>query len=346
MCSSKSIIRLICCCFYLFGLTVPQTLLADELILNNGSRILGTVGKKDNGKLEFKTDFAGTIKVNWTEIEEIHADKPMKVMLEDESIIMTSVIRNTAEVVTLEPEGDAGPVSLAQADLKLINPEDWRLGKGYKLTGHANFAFERQRGNTDKDELDVDGDLTWRRLHDRFIAYGELEHDKNNNKKTADNWKLNGKYHRFFTKKWFYGGIVGLESDDFADLNLRAIAGPLIGYQFFESKPLNLSTEIGLMRVHEDFEEESDNDYTALGWGINFDKYLFDEFMQFYHRQTGLFSFQDHSDIVWDTWTGLRFPLVYGLVASTEIQVEYDGGAVEDADDLDTTYKLKLGYQW
>ena len=79
---------------------------------------------------------------------------------------------------------------------------------------------------------------------------------------------------------------------------------------------------------------------------IYFDKYLFGEFMQVYHRQGGLWSMDDTSDLVWNTWTGLRFPLVLGFVASTEMQVEYDSGAADEADDLDTTYSLKLGYAW
>jgi hypothetical protein len=98
--------------------------------------------------------------------------------------------------------------------------------------------------------------------------------------------------------------------------------------------------------VHEEFKDHSDNDYMAGAWDINFDKYLFDEFMQFYHRQTGILSFEDATNLIWNTWTGFRFPLVYGFVASTELQTEYDGGATKDADNLDTTYLLKLGYAW
>jgi hypothetical protein len=46
------------------------------------------------------------------------------------------------------------------------------------------------------------------------------------------------------------------------------------------------------------------------------------------------------------TWTGLRIPLMLGLVASTEMKVAYDSGAAEEADTLDTSYLVKLGYQW
>jgi hypothetical protein len=192
--------------------------------------------------------------------------------------------------------------------------------------------------------------MTYRRLKDRFVAFGELERDVDNDRDkdqaTDDNWKISTRYHRFIDKKLFWGGVLSADADDKAERELRLVAGPLVGYQFFESRPMNLRVELGLTRVHEEFKNESDNNYTAGGWAINFDKYLFDEFMQFYHRQNGLVSFEDYNDIIWDTWTGFRFPLVYGFVASTELQTEYDGDAAENADDLDTTFLLKLGYEW
>lgn len=333
-------------------LLITASVSADELLLRDGSRILGTAGKKDNGVLEFKTSYAGTIKVKWSEIVELRTNEPIKVMLKNDDIVETTAIRNTEEVVTLETgtADEPVPVELAQADIAFVNPEAWRLGEGYKFTGRANLAFERERGNTDTDELEMDFEMTYRRLKDRFVAYGELERDRDNERNkdvtTDDNWLLTGRYHRFVTDKWFWGAGVGLDADDKAERELRAVAGPLVGYQFFESRPMNLRVEVGITRVHEEYKNESDNNYTAGAWDINFDRYLFKEFMQFYHRQNGLLSFEDYSDVIWNTWTGFRFPLVFGFVASTELQTEYDGGAARDADDLDTTYLLKLGYEW
>jgi len=134
--------------------------------------------------------------------------------------------------------------------------------------------------------------------------------------------------------------------DQFADLNLRTSVGPLVGYQWFESKEINLRTSTGISYVKEDFINQPNDDYVALPWSIDFDKYLFGDFMQFYHKQTGFWNLEDTGDVNLDTWTGLRFPLVLGLVATTEIKVEYDSGAAEGADEVDTTYSLKLGYQW
>lgn len=326
-----------------------QQAYADELIMKDGSRLIGEVVKRENGTLEFKTSYAGVINISWDEVAELHADEPMKLMLDDESISTAKHIKSSEEGLFISDddiEPDLSEPSLAQDELAFINPAPWRTGDGYKLDGHINFALEKQRGNTDKDEIDVDGDLLWRFKDDRVTVFGELERDHNNNKKTTDNWKLDGAYDHFFSKQWFAGAYLGFEHDRFADLNLRTVVGPKIGYQWFESKAMNLRTSAGPMYVDEDFDEDPDDDYIALGWGIDFDKYLFSEFMQFYHRQVGLWSMEDTSDLVWNTWTGLRFPLVWRFVASTELQVEYDGGAAETADDTDTTYTLKIGYQW
>lgn len=334
-----------------FWLTLALLLLAtpagaDEIIMRDGSRLLGSVVKGEGATLGFKTSFAGVINIKWDQIAEINSEKPMEFLLSDDTIVSGTHVTNNVDELVLEGTSGQPSQTIAQNEIAVINPESWRKGEGYKISGLVNFAFSRDRGNTDKDEIDVDGDLTWRRKHDRFTAFGELERDRNNNKTTTDNWKLEGQYNYFVTKKWYWGGFGRLEHDKFADLDLRTSVGPLVGYQWFESKEINLRTSAGFSYVNENFISQSDDHYGAFAWGINFDKYLWDDFMQFYHRQTGFWNLKDTNDVVWDTWTGLRFPLVLGLVASTEMQVEYDSGAAKGAKDVDTTYSLKLGYQW
>lgn len=344
--------RILCLALYtLAALLLAHNTAADELLLRDGSRILGTVKKKEGNTLDFKTSFAGTIKVKWEQVSELRTDQPAQVLLSNEAVISARVFTNTADSTTVQSEPDAPAHSFRPAEVAFINPEPWRLGQGSKFSGRVNFALESQRGNTDEDEIDVDGHLLWRRKHDRFTLAGELEHDKNDGRTTADNWELSGKYDHFVTRKWFYGGYLFAEADDFADLTLRLGAGPGVGHQFFESEELNLSTELGLIRVYEDFQTQENDKYWAAGWMINFDKYILPDLfksyhLQLYHRNNGLWNLYSTSDVIWNTWTGLRFPLILGLVASTEVKFEYDSGAAPDADEVDTTYTLKLGYQW
>jgi RNase P/RNase MRP subunit p29 len=324
---------------------------ADQLLLRDGSRIHGEVVKKAGNTLEFKTSFAGTIKVDWDQVSELRTDQPTPVLLSNDEVIQAQVFINSAEGTRVETVADAAPRNFDPAEVAFIKPERWRLGEGFKFSGRANFTLESERGNTDSDEIDIDGNLLWRRKQDRFTMRGEREYDKNDGTTTADSWKLNGKYDYFVTPKRYYSGVLFSEGDDFAELTLRLGGGPAVGYQFFEREELNLSVEAGPMRVYEDFKTQENERYWGAGWLIDFDKYVlpnvFESYhLQFYHRNRGLWNLNDTSDVIWDTWTGLRFPLILGLVGSTELKAEYDSGAAVGADDLDTTFNLKLGYQW
>jgi len=325
-------------------LSVPAS--ADELILQDGSRVLGKVVSKKNNTLEFKTSFAGTIKVKWSKVLELKTDEPQKVLLTNKEVIPARVLRNTEETTTVESEPGATPREVEKSEVAFINPESWRMGKGFKFTGNVNAAMKIERGNTDKDEFDFDGKATMRRLHDRVRFFGEAEIDRSEGDLIKRKWKLLNEYNYFFESEWFTGLILSLEHDKFADLDLRTGVGPLIGYQFFESTELNLSVSVGPFRVMENFDEADDNRYWATGWRINFDKYLIKDRLQLYHDQTGIWDLNHTSNVIWNTWTGLRFPLFAGIVASGEIKAEYDSGAVKGTDKLDTTYRAKLGYQW
>jgi putative salt-induced outer membrane protein YdiY len=319
---------------------------ADELLLRDGSRLVGKVVKKEKGTLEFETVFAGVIKVQWAEVSELHADEPVTVMRVNEETSTATTIRNTEAATLLEAGGDEPASSIEPGELAFINPQPWRLGKGVHWTGRVNLALESQRGNTDSDEFDTDAETELRRKQDRFTLRGQFEKDKDDGKVTDENWTLFNKYDYFLSKKLYYGGVLRLEHDKFTDLNLRTSVGPHIGYQFYESAAMNLNLDAGILYVDEDFDVNPDNDYWALGWLFNFDRFLVPEHVQFYHRHNGLLDVSDSENFTINSLTGFRFPLYRGIVASTEAEIEYDGSAPDTVDNTDTTYRVKLGYQW
>lgn len=329
----------------LSGLLAGTSLPADELIMKDGSRLVGKVVRDEGQTLDFETGFAGTIRVKLSEISELRADESVRVLMENGELL---------EVVVIDKSGDAAVIEMAGGETRevdagevaYLNPAPWRLGEGYRWTGNVNTDLKAQRGNTDKEEFEVDFKTQFRRLQDRARLEGQYEKDKNNGDLTDENWILNGKYDRFISEKFYYGATLGLEHDKFSDLDLRTIIGPHIGYQFHESPEMNLGTDFGIMYVDEDFIESPDDDYIALGWHVNFDRFLVPERIQFYHRHYGLLDTGDIDNLVINSWTGFRFPLYAGIVASAEAEIEYDGGAVSGVDKTDTTYRFKLGYIW
>lgn len=330
----------------LFILFIGQNILADELIMQDGSRLIGKVVRKESHILVFETSFAGRINVRWDQISELRTDEPATVLLSNDDVIKVREFKNTEENTVVVQEPGEPVRTLTPSELAFINPAAWRLGEGFRFTGRMNLAMEYDRGNTETDEIDLDGNLLWRRKHDRFSFYGELQNDTNRGQTTKQEWLTRSKYDYFFKNQWYYGAFLGLEHDKFTDIDLRAVLGPHIGHQFFEGDVMNLEAELGIMRVREELIVNPDDNYWSMRWSIDFDWFLFGDLLQFYHRQGGLWNLSAADDIVLQTWTGFRFPLKMGLVASTELQADYDGGVPDDVDEVDTTVRFKIGYQW
>jgi putative salt-induced outer membrane protein YdiY len=318
---------------------------ADELLMKDGSRLMGKIVKEDGGVINFETSYAGTIKVKWTEVNEVIADEPITVLLKNRETREATNAKITEAGVVLTDESGATE-TISPSEIAYVNPEPWRVGKGMKWSGNLNVDLNYERGNTDKDEYAGDGEMTFRWRDDRLKFSGDIDRETNNDVLTDDDWRFNSRYDHFLDEKLFYGGALGLEHDRFADLQRRTIVGPLMGYEFYESTAMNLNVAGGPMYVNEEFYETDNRDWLALGWSVDFDRFLIPDRVQFYHRHRGLLEPGDTDNLVWDAWTGFRFPIYAGIVASTEALLEYDGGAPDGVDDTDTTYKVKLGYQW
>jgi putative salt-induced outer membrane protein YdiY len=321
------------------------SVMADELIMKDGSRLMGKVLKEDGGVIDFKTSYAGTIKVKWTEVSELIADEPMTVLLENKETREATSAKITEAGVVLADEAGTTE-TIPPSEIAYVNPEPWRLGKGMKWSGNINAVLNYERGNTDKDEYAGDFSTSFRWRNDRLKFSGDIDREKSNEVLTDDDWRVNGRYDHFVDEKLYFGGILALEHDRFKDLRRRTTTGPLVGYQFYEGTAMNLDLAAGPVYIKEDYYDSSDRDYLALGWQLDFDRFLIPERMQFYHRHNGSLEPGDTDNLVIDAWTGFRFPIYAGMVATTEVLVEYDGGAEPGVDDTKTTYNLKLGYQW
>lgn len=62
-----------------------QPAAADTIIMRNGDRLTGKVVRKEGGELLVRTDYAGTIALDWTQVRDIQLDPPVPVLLENES---------------------------------------------------------------------------------------------------------------------------------------------------------------------------------------------------------------------------------------------------------------------
>jgi len=317
----------------------------DVILLKNGSKILGTVTSARDGSIVVETDFAGAITIDAATVESVVTQGSLVVQMSDGSIIRDQPIVLDAEGIEVTTDtGDERAYTMS--DIHLVNPEPWELGDGYKATGVGSFAWAMERGNTDTDEFDFKVESYWRSLEDRYTLKALAELDKANGIKNTDNWRIIGKYDRFLDGPNYWGANLALESDKFADLDLRAYIGPYFGRQFYDKPIFELSGEIGLSYVTEKFITAESQKYPGANWNIGINSNYLGGNSRLYLDHVGIWNLKDTTDVILNTTFGVAFPLLGRLEAGAEVRLEYDSGAVDGVEELDQKYGVRLGYTW
>ncbi|WP_027950270.1 DUF481 domain-containing protein [Haliea salexigens] len=327
------------------GVLAGSALAADEIVLKNGSRILGTVTGVRDGVVTVDTEFAGTLKVQQDQVESLSSSEPIVLKLADGTVVEESSLRVEEETLLLA--SDNAPVATYPlAELAISNPQPWELGQGYRWKGQVSLALEMQRGNTDTDELDYGIESIWRSLEDRYTLRFDGEEDEANGIKNAENWTALGKYDRFLEGPLYWGVNASAEHDKFSDLDLRYYVGPYIGRQFHERPLLTLSAEVGGVFVDEDYIVAEDQDYLGMNWSVDATSNYISEDSQLYLKHTGIWNLDQTEDVILDLTLGLSFPLLFNIDGAAEILLEYDSGLPPEVESLDQTYRFRVGYSW
>ncbi|MDJ0864174.1 MAG: DUF481 domain-containing protein [Gammaproteobacteria bacterium] len=321
---------------------------ADVVYMKNGDRITGRVLQKTAEKVLLKTAYAGKISIAWDEVQAFTTDKPVRLYFEDSGRAKAKVQRDASgNQILVKEDGEAGtPFTLGS--LAYVNPPKHVSGEGYTWSGNVNFGFESERGNTDKDDYHLDGEIRVRGLRERYRLYGEFDRERSNNRTVKNQWKAIGSYSRDLRKKWYLFTNLFSEGDSKKDLEVRATASIGPGYRFFDTDDLSLSVEAGPGVTVErwDNDLEDDEEYATARWGVEYEHYVYKRFAQLFHRQNGVWNLEETSDYVLTTRTGVNFDLTKHLRSTFSYHYEYDNGAPRDRDKSDSKVIATVGYKW
>jgi hypothetical protein len=142
------------------------------------------------------------LEIDWAQVREVRLDQPTPVLLDDERVLEVAAVSRTGSQVTLRRPPPASPVRMEAERLKTIALGPWELCQGYALGGRSNVTVQSEKGNSEKDELDLDFELSYRRRDYLLKSFGQLEYDANDGDRTAQDWILLNKYSRFFDGPW------------------------------------------------------------------------------------------------------------------------------------------------
>lgn len=253
---------------------LPLQASADEVVMDNGVTIKGTVTELSGDQLTITSDYAEPIKLKTGRISKIKTDNPVEVHMKNGEILKGNLKTGGDGIFAVEQAAGVGREGIDMKNILAINPpvvKQW--------TGSVLAAGNYQTGNTDRSAFRLGADAVRRSDKDRFSMH--FLYDIAEEKDTMSSRSVYGalKYDYFFTKK-FYGYLgVELLNDKFKDLNLRTIVSPGVGYQIWDDPIKALAVEAGLSYYSNDYKVASDKSWIAARLAGNFRYKITDSIM-------------------------------------------------------------------
>ncbi len=236
----------------------PSLSNADEIVLENGDRLTGTVKSADGDSLILETDYSDPVKISKSKIKRISMNEPAEVRLSGGEVLKGTIRSEEDGKVVVGGSQGREESAVDWASVAALNPPPSDLSK---WTGNVTISAGLQSGNTERTNASLGAEATRRSKNDRFTLRFQHNYAEEDDVATTRNTYGAMKYDYFFTKKLYAYLAVDLLHDSFKNLNLRTVVGPGVGYQVWEDEKKSLLFEAGVSYFSEDIEDGEDKDW-------------------------------------------------------------------------------------
>lgn len=198
----------------------------DTVYFQNGNKITGEVKIMENNLLEFSTDDAGKIKIEWDNIDSIYIMERVRIEHRDGRIVFGTLSPTNTPKVSVLFLDDGMPLSLEHINVVRITPDKIKFLT--RLDGSVSGGFNYTK-SSDLGQINFAGNVIYRHdLNQIEIDYSLL---LTTQKEQEQNEKQNGgiQYIRSLPKKWFVLSRLSAESNSELGLKLRSNLGIGVG---------------------------------------------------------------------------------------------------------------------
>jgi putative salt-induced outer membrane protein YdiY len=318
----------------------PRFVSADEVTLENGDRLTGTVVKMEKNVLTLKTDYSQQpIEIKAAKIKQLRTDSDVTLKLITGEILKGKVLSEKEGMLAVQvtPERATTAVELKSVAGINLPPVKWE--------GNITIGGSSQSGNTNTGAFSVAASAM-RRTEKTRMAFSYLfnyaEEDK---QMIARSHYGTTDYAYFFTKK-FYGYLaLELLNNTFEDIELRTTVGPGVGYQIWEDPVKALALEAGASYLSETHKSGSNEYYWAARLGINF-RYNILSFLIFSDRFLYFPRFESSSQYTLRNEAAVASPLGSAWALRLAYILQYNNEPAPGVEKTDNTWILGLQYSF
>ena len=245
----------------------------DRVIFSNGDRLTGEIRSLERGLLRFKTDSAGTIRIEWDDIAYVTSTQNIQIETQ-EGLRFLGQLGQSAEpsIVTIStPAGDFEIESIRVVSMVPI--EETVVGR---FDGDVTAGYDFARA-TDLKQLNLALNLDYRTELRIFSLTANASTSDSGTADSSQRHNLNFTYRRLRENRWFYSGVARLERNDELGIDLRTSLGGGIGRIIRQTNTMDLFVEAGLLVNEENVSSgiDSTTNWEAYG-GVTWDWFRYD----------------------------------------------------------------------
>lgn len=289
---------------------------ADEVRLANGDRITGEVKSRTGERLVVQTDYAGELSVRLADV---------------------------LSVSLVDARGEVHEIA-GQAALAALDPRPFKSAREVAYAGRGQLSAAYTRGNTENDQVHVEGDFTARARAYRYNLSGRIDRRTEPLEGTSTAWLAGASYDRFLAERRFVYVRGSLEHDQAKDVDLRTAAGVGYGLQLVEGPGADVSIRGGLDYVKVEREFGAPEEYPAFGWGVKASFSPWGPRLALFHEQEGFWNLDDTEVVILRSKSGVRVPLVERLNATAQLNVDWERRPSPGRVSTDSTLLLGVDY--
>lgn len=301
-------------------------LFADRVELNNGDRLTGEVRDLSSGKLSLETAYAGTVEIQWDQVETLLAAETFVVEFAGGGSA-------TGSISSLEPGilkiGSTSPIPTVDVITirkeTATRQEPGLLGNWH---GSADAGYTFTRGNTEIDNLVIsflpERETAKDRIRVRVRSlYSVQDGGISSERATSSNMHMGqARYDRFLSRRAFVFAVGRIEKDERERLDLRTSEGGGFGIQFQPDSETHVSLFGGVTFLQEDF-EAVERRLSAEGLaGVEFETARFGPFLITSKGQLLPILRDGRYRIEWDA--SIRIPLFGGFTLGLQMFDNFD----------------------
>ena len=239
---------------FLLIFTIPVLRGADTVILDNGDRLTGELQTLEEGKLSFKTDYAGTLSIDWEHVKELITEDKIEIEVESGNLYRGSFEQTGEELEVVTEEEGVLTVGIPEV-VRITFYDDKLPGFFDILEGAVDIGFNFTRGNSRLNSSSLGLRGKYRRPDYQISASATSLFTRQDDSEPTSRQTADARYDRFFSTRQFAFGLLGLERNDRQRLNLRSRLGGGYGYKFKDTKTTEFSFLGGFTITNEQFQE-------------------------------------------------------------------------------------------